>query len=86
MEMSEAREIAAQCWCDERTSDRAMDAVLAEVFAEQLVSVYNRGIQHTHNAKMTLYKRVMDRRKSLGRGLSCGCKSGRCGAKGSNET
>jgi len=29
-------EIAAQCWCDPRTSDRVMDVALAQVFAEKL--------------------------------------------------
>ncbi len=28
--MPEARELAAQCWCDPETSDRVMDAALAE--------------------------------------------------------
>lgn len=29
-------EIAAQCWCDDRVSDRIMDTELATVFAEKL--------------------------------------------------
>ena len=36
MEMDVARGLAAQCWCDPRTSNREMDATLAEVFAESL--------------------------------------------------
>ena len=36
MEMDVARGLAAQCWCDPRTSDRVMDPDLAEVFAEIL--------------------------------------------------
>ena len=32
-----ALEIAAQCWCDPRVSDREMDSELATVFAEKLV-------------------------------------------------
>ena len=29
-------EIAAQCWCDPRVSDRIMDVELATVFAKQI--------------------------------------------------
>lgn len=36
MASSQARMIAAQCWCDDRVSDRVMDVKLAEVFAEQI--------------------------------------------------
>ena len=36
MATTRSLEIAAQCWCDPRTSDREMDAALAEVFAEKL--------------------------------------------------
>lgn len=36
MEIDVARGLAAQCWCDPRTSDRVMDPDLAEVFAEKL--------------------------------------------------
>lgn len=34
-----ALEIAAQCWCDPRVSDRVMDPELATVFAEKLEAV-----------------------------------------------
>lgn len=34
--MREARELAAQCWCDPETRDRVMDAELAEAFAKRL--------------------------------------------------
>ena len=35
--MSEfAKQVAAQCWCDPRTSGIEMDVRLAEVFAEKL--------------------------------------------------
>jgi hypothetical protein len=36
-DMQQAREIAARCWCDPRTSRFVMQAELAEVFAETLV-------------------------------------------------
>lgn len=37
MELEAARELAAQCWCEEVTCDTIMDHGLAEVFAEMLV-------------------------------------------------
>ncbi len=37
MNMQEAREIAAQCWCDPETSMIEMDTRLAEAFAKRLV-------------------------------------------------
>ena len=39
MERHIALGLAAQCWCDPRTSDREMDVELAEVFAEMLQKV-----------------------------------------------
>jgi len=42
MNLNEAREKSAQCWCDRRVQDREMDAELAEVFAETLM-VFTRG-------------------------------------------
>ncbi len=39
--MTEARQVAAQCWCDKSTSHKVMDPDLAEVFAEKLVAVFN---------------------------------------------
>lgn len=34
--MDEARNLAAQCWRDKETEDRAMDVVLAEAFAKRI--------------------------------------------------
>jgi len=34
--------LAAQCWCDPRTSNREMDSELATVFAELLIKVIER--------------------------------------------
>jgi len=34
--MSEARQIAGQCWCDPETENREMDVVLGEAFAKRL--------------------------------------------------
>jgi hypothetical protein len=39
--MEAAREQAAQCWCDDRVSDRTFDPELCEVVAEA-ISVYMR--------------------------------------------
>ena len=36
MPSTKAIEVAAQCWCDPRTSNRSMDVELATVFAEQI--------------------------------------------------
>ena len=36
------REIAAQCWCDERTKHIVMEPALAEVFAEKLDALQRR--------------------------------------------
>jgi len=40
LSISVARGLAAQCWCDERVSDRIMDPELAEVIAEKLKAAY----------------------------------------------
>lgn len=34
--MPEARQLAAQCWCDDETKDREMDVVLAEAVARRI--------------------------------------------------
>ncbi len=39
IKIDDARQIAARCWCDSRTSNRQMDPELAEVFAETLQSL-----------------------------------------------
>lgn len=35
----EARQIAAQCWCDKETKNTVMDPVLAEAFAKRLAKI-----------------------------------------------
>jgi hypothetical protein len=42
MELNEAREIAAQCWCDPETQHLVMNTDLAEAFAKRLVEAWNR--------------------------------------------
>lgn len=34
--MGEARQLAAQCWCDKETKDRVMDVELAEAVAKRI--------------------------------------------------
>ncbi len=41
MNIERARGLAAQCWCDPRTSATVMDPVLVEVFAERLMHLVN---------------------------------------------
>ncbi len=36
MWMDEARQLTAQCWCDDETKDRVMDPVLAESVARRI--------------------------------------------------
>lgn len=36
--MTEARQFAAQCWCDDETKDREMDVVLAESIAKRIAA------------------------------------------------
>lgn len=36
--MDEARQLAAQCWCDDETKDREMDTVLAEAVAKRIAA------------------------------------------------
>ncbi len=47
--MEEAREMAAQCWCDERVSDRVMDVEFAEVVAERIASWMQTAAQNQRN-------------------------------------
>lgn len=37
--MPEARQITAQCWCDEKTSNRVLDVDLAEAFATRIAEL-----------------------------------------------
>lgn len=40
MDREQAIEIAAQCWCDEKTKTLVMEPKLAEVIADKLMDVY----------------------------------------------
>lgn len=47
--MDEARQIAAQCWCDPETQHKEMDAVLCESVARRIASWMRTGAQHARN-------------------------------------
>lgn len=52
--MDEARQIAAQCWCDKETNLKVMDPILAEAFAKRLSFWMETA---AHNQKNTDYYR-----------------------------
>jgi len=45
----EARQLAAQCWCDEETQLIAMDVRLGEAFAKRLAAWMEIAAQHARN-------------------------------------
>lgn len=47
--LPEAREIAAQCWCDDETKHLEMDAVLFEAVAKRIAVWMRTGAQHANN-------------------------------------
>lgn len=47
--MPEARQIAAQCWCDDETKHIEMDVVLAEAVAKRIAAWMRTGAQHAGN-------------------------------------
>lgn len=47
--LPEARQLAAQCWCDPTTSGIAMDAALAEVVARNIAAWMQTGAFHARN-------------------------------------
>jgi hypothetical protein len=47
----ESLQLAAQCWCDPRTSGTVMDPVLATVFAEMLDRHNETTLQYFRNAE-----------------------------------
>lgn len=66
-------DIAAQCWCDPRTSGKQMDAELAEVFAEQVeealqsADAWKKTAALHHNNEQFWRDLVMETGKALGR-------------------
>jgi len=47
--MDEARQIAAQCWCDEETKHVEMNPALAEAVAKRIAVWMDTGAQHCRN-------------------------------------
>ena len=58
MYMEEARHLAAQCWCDETTSDRIMDPQLAEAVARRIAVWMDSAAQSERNAEF--YRNLLD--------------------------
>ena len=57
--MEEARQIAAQCWCDEETQDREMDVVLAEAVAKRIAAWMETAAQNQRNTDY--YRGLLER-------------------------
>ena len=47
--LPEARQIAAQCWCDEETKHTVMDPTLAEAVARRIAAWMETGAFHARN-------------------------------------
>ena len=58
MWMNEAREYAAQCWCDPETSDRVMDVALAEAVAKRIAAWMDTAAQYARN--VDYYQGLLD--------------------------
>ena len=56
--MEQARIFAAQCWCDEETSGKEMDAVLAEAVARRIAAWMDATAQMARNADF--YRNLLD--------------------------
>ena len=56
--MDEARQVAAQCWCDDETKDLVMIPRLAEAFARRLDSWMRIAAQHCRNE--LFYRQLLD--------------------------
>jgi hypothetical protein len=56
--MEQARMIAAQCWCDEETSGKEMDATLAEAVARRIAAWMETAAQMARNADF--YRGLVD--------------------------
>jgi len=48
--IEEARQIAAQCWCDKETEHLEMDVILAEVIARKVAAWMETGADYSRNA------------------------------------
>ena len=57
--MDEARQFAAQCWCDDETKDRVMDPALAEAVAKRIAAWMDTAARHAQNEDF--YRSLLDR-------------------------
>ena len=48
--MDEARQLAAQCWCDKETENKVMDPELAEAVAKRIAAWIATAAQNQRNA------------------------------------
>lgn len=56
--MPEARQIAAQCWCDDETRRTEMDVVLAEAVARRIAAWMDTAAQYARNEEY--YRGLLD--------------------------
>ena len=66
MWIDEARQLAAQCWCDPDTENRIMDVALCEAMAKRIAVWMDRAAQNQKNAdyyRGLLVKRGNERQK-----------------------
>lgn len=56
--MDDARQLAAQCWCNDETSGIEMDARLAEAFARRLAAWMEAAAQNQRNTEF--YRGLLD--------------------------
>lgn len=57
--MDVARQISAQCWCDKKTQDREMNAVLAEAVAKRIATWMETAAQNQRNTDY--YRGLLER-------------------------
>lgn len=57
--IGEARQLAAQCWCDPETSDREMDVALAEAVARRIAAWMDTAAEYARNQEY--YVGLLDR-------------------------
>jgi hypothetical protein len=57
--IDEARELAAQCWCDIETEDRVFDSVLAEAIAKRIAVWMETAAQNQQNTEY--YRGLVER-------------------------
>ena len=56
--IDEARQIAAQCWCEEATSGKTMDPELAEAVAQKLATWMDTAAEYARDADF--YRGLLD--------------------------